>query len=72
MREYQLTLCVLLVLYVNLNLVAYFEVWVVTELRSWNDTIALVADVYDNLFLINRDYGTLNTWCSVTLLSVSS
>ena len=59
-REYQLTLCVLLVLYVNLNLVAYLEVWVVTELRSWNDTVALVADVYDNLFLINRDYGTLN------------
>ena len=58
-REYQLTLSVLLVLYVNLYLVAYLEVWVVTELRSWDDTVALVADVYDNLFLINRDYCTL-------------
>ena len=37
-----------------------FEVWVVTELRSRDDAVALVADVYDYLFLVDRDYGTLN------------
>ena len=56
----QLTLLVLLVLYVNLYLVTYLEVWVVAEFACRDDTIALIADVYDNLFLINRDYGTLN------------
>ena len=58
-REYQLALYVLLVLYINFNLVAYLEVWVVTEFRSWDNTIALVTDVYDNLFLVYRDYCSL-------------
>ena len=57
-RKYQLTLSVLLVLYVNLNLVAYLEVWVVTELRSWDDTVALVTDVYDNFLLVGSDNST--------------
>ena len=58
-RENQLTLNVFLVFYINLNLVTYLQVWVVTEFRSWDNTVALVTDVYDNLFLINRDYSTL-------------
>ena len=59
MRKDQLTLLVLLVLYVNLYLVTYLEVWVVAEFACRDDTIALIADVYDNLFLVARDYGSL-------------
>ena len=57
-RQNQLALLVLLVLNVNFNLVTYLEVGVVAEFRSRNDTIALVTDVNDNLFLVSRDYGT--------------
>ena len=59
MREYELTLLVLLVLNVNLYLVAYLELRVVTELRSGDDTVALVTDVNDYLLLVYRNYGTL-------------
>ena len=59
-REYELTLAVLLILYINLNLVAYLQLRGVTEFRCRDDTVALVTDVYDNLFLVDRDYSTLN------------
>ena len=57
-REYQLTLLVFLVLYINFNLVTNLEVWVVTEFRCRNDTVALVTDVNDNFLLVYRDYST--------------
>ena len=57
-RENQLSLLVLLVFYVNLNLVTNLEVWIVTEFRSRDDTIALVADVNNYFLLVYRDYGT--------------
>ncbi len=58
-REQQLAFLVLLVLHINLNNVAYLQVGIVTELRSGNNTVALVADVHDNLFLVEGDYLTL-------------
>src|SRR3712207_592642 len=59
-RKYQLAFLVFLILYVNFYFVAYFQIGIVTEFRSGDDTVALVTDVYDNLFLVNRDYGSLN------------
>src|SRR5574344_116681 len=59
-RKYQLTFFVLLVFYVNFNLVTYFEVWVVTKFRCRNDTIALITDVYNNFLFIKGDNCTLN------------
>ena len=51
MRENELTTLVFLALYINLNLVTRLEIWVVTEFRSRDNTIALVADV-NNYFLL--------------------
>ena len=50
----QLTLSVLCGLYIDLNFVANFEVRVVTELRSRDDTFALVTYIYDNLSILER------------------
>ncbi len=49
MRKDKLTFSVLSCLYIHFNLVAYFEVRIVAELRSHDDTFALVTDVYDHL-----------------------
>jgi hypothetical protein len=54
-RENELTVLVLLVLNVNLNLVAELQVGIVTEFRSGDDTIALVADVDHHFLLVDRD-----------------
>ena len=59
-RKQQLALLVFLVLYVNLYLVAYLQVGIVAELACRDDTIALVADVYDYFFLVARNNGTLS------------
>ena len=59
-RKYQLTLLVLLVLDIDFHLVANLQVGVVAELRSGDDTIALVADVDYHLFLIDGDDSTLD------------
>ena len=56
----ELTFLVLCVLYVNLYDVAGLQVGVVAEFACGDDTIALVADVYDNLFLVNRDHLAVN------------
>ena len=58
MREDQLTLLVLSALYVNLYLVTDLQIRIVAELRSGDDTIALVADVDNNFLLVNRDHCT--------------
>ena len=60
MRQHELTLLVLSVLYIHLNGVACLQVGVVTELGSGDDTVALVADVYYNLFLVHADDGSVN------------
>ena len=54
-REKQLAFFVFLVLYIDFNDVACLQVRIVTELRCGDDTVALVADVYDYLFLVNRN-----------------
>ena len=59
-RKDELSLLVFRRLYVNLNFVTYFEVRIVTELWSSDDTVALVADVNDNLSLVDRGYSSLN------------
>ena len=53
MAEHELALLVLCAFYVNLNLVTYLEVRVVTELRYRDDTFALAADGYDNFALVD-------------------
>ena len=58
--QYELAFLVLSVLNVNLNNVTGFQLGVVTELASGDDTIALVADVYNYLFLVNADNGTID------------
>ena len=52
-RKNELTALVLLVLNINLYLVTSLELWVVTEFRSRDDTIALVADVNNYFLLVN-------------------
>lgn len=59
-RQNELTALVFLILYVNVYFVAYLQVGIVAELRSGDDTIALVTNVDHYLFLINRDNGTLD------------
>ena len=58
-RKNQLAFLVFLVFYVNLNLVTDLQIWIVTEFRSRNDTIALVTDVNNHFFLVERDNSTL-------------
>ena len=58
-RENELTLLVLLVLNIDFHLVANLQVGIVAELRGGDDAIALVTDVDNNLFLVDRDNGTL-------------
>ena len=60
MREHQLTLLVLGILYVNLYNVTCLQVGIVTELRSGDDTIALVAEVNNDFILVDADDGSIN------------
>ena len=68
MRENQLTLLVLLALNVDLYLVARLQIRVITELCCRNDTIALVADVDDYLFLVDGDNCSLDNLVLLNLL----
>ena len=52
-RKKKLTFLVLLVLNINFNDVTNLQVGVVTELRSRDNTVALVTDVNDNLTVSN-------------------
>ena len=58
--QYELAFLVLSVLNVNLNNVTGFQLGVVTELAGGDDTVALVADVYDYFLLVNADNSTIN------------
>ena len=58
-REDELTALVLYRLYINLYLVANLQLRVVTELRCCDNALALVADVYDYLALVDLGNGTL-------------
>ena len=58
-RKNQLTLLVLLIFDVNLNRVTYLQFGIVTEFAGGDDTIALVADVYHYLALVDSDYGSV-------------
>ena len=49
-----------MVFYIDLDNVACFQIRVVTEFRSWDNTVALVANVYDYLFLVNRNNFSVN------------
>ena len=59
-RENELTLLVLSVLNINLYGVTGLQLGVVAEFRSGDDTVALVADVDDYLFLVDADHLTVN------------
>ena len=59
---------VFLVFNVNLNLVTNLQVGVVTELRSRNDTIALVADVNNHFLLVDRDDSSLDNFVILNLV----
>ncbi len=60
MGKDELAFLVLSGLNVNLNLVTNLEVWIVTELRSLDDTLALVTYVDDDLSLGDGGDGTLD------------
>ncbi len=60
MGKDELAFLVLCGLNVNLNLVTNLEVWIVTELRSLDDTLALVTYVDDNLSLRDGGNGSFN------------
>ena len=60
MREYELTLLVLLGLNEHLYFVAHFELRVVTELSRRNDTVRLVTNVNNYLAFVDGNNGTLN------------
>ena len=60
MRKDKLSFLVLGILYVNLNLVAYCELRVVTEFVDADDTFALVTDVHDYFAFVDGGYDTLD------------
>ena len=59
-REQQLTFAVFLILNVHFDHVANLQVGVVAELAGGNNTVALVADVYDDFFFVNADNSTID------------
>ena len=60
MRKDELALLVFLIFDVNLHGVTYLQVGVVAEFAYGDDAIALVADVYNNLALVDRDNRTFH------------
>ena len=60
MRKNQLTFLVLCVLYIDLYNVTGLQLGVVAEFAGGDDTVALVADVDDYLFLVDADNLTVN------------
>ena len=59
-REYELATLVFLIVNVNFNHVTHLQVGVVAEFAYGDDAIALVADVYNNLALVDRDNRTFH------------
>ena len=64
-RKGQLAVLVLGRLHVDFDLVAYLQVGVVAELRYGDDTLALIADIDDNLALVDARYGSLDHFADV-------
>ena len=64
-RKGQLAVLVLGRLHVDFDLVAYLQVGVVAELRYGDDTLALIADIDDNLALVDTRYGSLDHFADV-------
>ena len=64
-RKGQLAVLVLGRLHVDFDLVAYLQVGVVAELRYRDDTLALIADIDDNLALVDTRYGSLDHFADV-------
>ena len=62
MRKDQLAFLVLCILYVNLNLVAYCELGVVTEFVDADDAFALVTDVDDYFAFVDGGNDTLDNF----------
>ncbi len=59
-RQQQLAFLVFLFLDIDFNLVAYFQVGVVTELVGRDDAVALIAYVNQHFALVDGYYGSLN------------
>ena len=59
-REYELATLVFLIVNVNFNHVTHLQFGVVAEFAYGDDAIALVADVYNNLALVDRDNRTFH------------
>ena len=64
-RKGQLSVLVLGRLDIDFDLVAHFQIGVVAELRDGDDTLALVADVHQNLALGDGGYGTFDHFADV-------
>ena len=64
-RKGQLSVLVLGRIDIDFDLVAYLQVGVVAELRNGDDTLALVADVYQNFTLGDGGYGTFDHFADV-------
>ena len=60
MRKNQLSFFVLLAFNVNFYLVAHLEFRIVAEFTDRDDTIALVANVYNYFALVDSDDSTFN------------
>ena len=60
MGENKLTFLVLSCLYIYLDLITHLQVRIVTELGDIDDTLALIADVHENLALSDGHHGSFN------------
>src|SRR5574344_149083 len=60
MRKSELASLILCGLYIHFNLVSDFEIWIVTELRSRDDTLALISDINQNFSLCDGGNCTFN------------
>ena len=64
-RKRQLAVLVLGRLHVDLDLLAYGQFGVVAEFGNGNDALALIADIDDNLALVDTRYGSLDHFADV-------
>ena len=64
-REHELTSAILGRINVNLYFITFFQVGIVAELRCWDYALALVANVYDNLTLVDSGYSTFDYFVSI-------
>ena len=60
MRKNQLAFLVFSTLHIDFHDVAHFQIGVVAELAGGDDAVALVADVDNHLFLVDRNHLAVN------------